>query len=193
MTHVTPSRNSAAKTHADSIQWLPAERLGQLTVDERVRPWLIGKGLISARMRAVCAERFQLRLVNQWSGLLSDSHKSALRSADNAGLFRDVEMSDDGAVWVFAQTVMPDSTLCAHPWLAELGDASLGQTLNDLSGVERSSYEYAWLPALDAAAARALRDADVKPAGLWARRARLSLRTAPLLMQEIFLPAVGRT
>ncbi len=192
MTRTIPIRKSDEKTPADSIQWLPAERLGQLTVDARVRPWLIGKGLLSARMKAVCADRFELKLVSQWSGLLNDSHKSALRSADTAGLFRDVEMSDDGQVWVFARTVMPDSTLCAHPWLAELGDASLGETLKDLSGVERSSYEYAWLPAVEAAAARALREAQVKPAGLWARRARVSLRSAPLLMQELFLPAVGR-
>ena len=41
--------------------------------------------------------------------------------------------------------------------------------------------------------ARALRDADLKPAGLWARRCRVSLRGAPLLMQEVFLPAMGRT
>jgi chorismate-pyruvate lyase len=41
-------------------------------------------------------------------------------------------------------------------------------------------------------AARALRDAELKPAGLWARRSRVSLRSAPLLMQELFLPAMGR-
>ncbi|HEV7612126.1 MAG TPA: hypothetical protein VGO37_09640 [Steroidobacteraceae bacterium] len=63
---MTSSRNAAAKTHADSIQWLPAERLA----------------------------------------------------------------------------------LCAHRWPAKLGDSSLGETLNDLSGVERSSYEHAWLPAV---------------------------------------------
>ena len=95
-------------------------------------------------------------------------------------------------VWVFAQTVMPDSTLCAHPWLAELGDSALGETLSDLSGVERSSYEYAWLPAAEPVTARALRDAEIKPAGLWARRSRIALRGAPLLMQELFLPAMGR-
>jgi len=180
------------KRSADSIQWLPAERLGQLTMDAQVRPWLIGKGLLSLRMKAVCAERFALRMVDQWTGLLSAAHKSALRSADNAGLFRDVEMSHGGTVWVFAQTIMPDSTLCAHPWLAELGDSELGETLSDLSGVVHSSYEYAWLPVADAATARALRDAEIKPAGLWARRSRVSLRNAPLLVQELFLPAVGR-
>jgi chorismate-pyruvate lyase len=39
---------------------------------------------------------------------------------------------------------------------------------------------------------RALRHAQIKPAGLWARRARIALRSAPLLTQELFLPAMGR-
>lgn len=178
---------------AESTQWMPAERLGQLSMDGRLRPWLIGKGLLTLRLKAACGERFALRLIDQWSGLLNAGHRSGLRTDDNAGLFRDVEMCCGEQVWVFAQTVMPDSTLCAHPWLAELGDSALGETLSDLTGVERSSYEYAWLPVEDALTARALRDADLKPAGLWARRSRLSLRGAPLLVQELFLPAVGRT
>ena len=175
-----------------SIQWLPAERLSQLSVDAHVRPWLIGMGLLTQRMKAVCGERFALRLVDQWTGLLDAAHKSALGRADNAGLFRDVEMFCGEHVWVFAQTIMPDSTLCTHPWLAELGDSALGETLSDLSGLERSSYEYAWLPVEEPVTARALRDADVRPAGLWARRWRVSLRGAPLLLQELFLPALGR-
>jgi chorismate--pyruvate lyase len=153
---------------------------------------LIGKGLLTLRMKAVCGERFALRLVDQWTGLLSTAHRSALSRTDNAGLFRDVEMCCGEQVWVFAQTIMPDSTLCAHPWLAELGDSALGETLSDLSGLERSSYEYAWLPVEEPVTARALRDAEIKPAGLWARRSRVSLRSAPLLMQELFLPAIGR-
>jgi chorismate--pyruvate lyase len=177
---------------ADPVQWLPAERLGQLSMDGQLRPWLIGKGLLTLRMKAACAERFALRMVDQWTGLLSVEHKSALRVPDNAGLFRDVEMFCGEQVWVFAQTVMPDSTLVAHPWLAELGDSALGETLSGLSGVERSSYEYGWLPAAEPVTVRALRDAEVKPAGLWARRSRVSLRGAPLLIQELFLPAMGR-
>jgi chorismate--pyruvate lyase len=175
-----------------SIRWLPAERLGQLTVDAHLRPWLIGKGLLTLRMKEACGERFALRLVDQWTGLLTAAHKSALRVPDNAGLFRDVELCRSEQVWVFAQTIMPDSTLCAHPWLAELGESALGETLSDLSGVERSSYEYAWLPVEEPVTARALRDAEVRPAGLWARRSRLTLRSAPLLIQELFLPAMGR-
>jgi len=176
----------------ESIQWQPAERLGQLSMDAQLRPWLIGKGLLTLRLKEVCRNRFALRLVDQWSGLLSASHRSLLRTEDNAGLFRDAEMCCGDSVWVFSQTIVPDSTLIVHPWLAELGDSALGETLSDLSGVERSSYEYAWLPIDEAVTARALRDAEIKPAGLWARRARITLRGSPLLTQELFLPSMGR-
>jgi chorismate-pyruvate lyase len=161
-------------------------------MDAQLRPWLIGKELLTLRLKAVCGERFALTLVDQWTGLLSASHKAALRTEDNAGLFRDVEMSCGDTVWVFGQTIVPDATLSAHPWLAELGDSALGETLSGLSGVERGSYEYAWLPTEEAVTARALRDAEIKPAGLWARRARITLRNTPLLTQELFLPSMGR-
>jgi chorismate--pyruvate lyase len=176
----------------ESVQWYPAERLGQLSMDAQLRPWLIGNGLLTLRLKAACGERFGLHLVDQWTGLLSQAHKSALRAGDNAGLFRDVEMCSGEKVWVFGQTVIPDSTLSAHSWLAELGDSSLGETLLDLSGVERGAYEYAWLPTTEPVTSRALRNAEIKPAGLWARRSRIALRGAPLLIQELFLPAVGR-
>jgi chorismate lyase len=176
----------------ESIQWQPAERLGQLSMDSHLRPWLIGKGLLTLRLKEACGERFVLRLVDQWTGLLSGSHKAALRTEENAGLFRDVEMFCGDQVWVFGQTVVPDSTLSAHPWLAELGDSALGETLSNLSGVERSSFEYAWLPAAEPVTMRALRNADIKPAGLWARRSRFTLRKAQLLTTELFLPAMGR-
>jgi chorismate--pyruvate lyase len=175
-----------------SIQWLPAERLGQLDVDQKLRPWLIGKGLLSVRVKEACGGQYRLRLVDQWSGQLSGSHKLGLKSADDAGLFREVEICRGSEAWVFAQTVAPDSTLCLHPWLAEMGDTALDETLTGLSGTERGSYEYAWVPVDQALGARAVRRADVKPAGLWARRTRIALRGAPLLMHEVFLPAMGR-
>lgn len=190
--------NPTAKTRSidarepRGVQWVPAERLGQLEVEPRMRHWLIGKGLISLRMKDACGERYASRLIDQWTGLLSSELKTCLKVADTAALFRDVELCCADQAWVFAQSVIPDRTLCVHPWLAEVGDCSLGELLSSLSGVERSSYEYAWLPADDALSERALRDAQVAPPGLWARRSRVLLRGAPLLAQEAFLPATGR-
>ncbi len=176
-----------------SLQWHPAARLGQLAVEAHLRRWLIDTGVLSVQMKAICGKGFALRMVDQSTRLLSSSHRLGLRADDNAGLFREVEIARADQVWVFAQTVAPDSTLCLHPWLAELGDAALDETLLGLSGVARGSYEYAWVPVSEPSlAARALRRAEVKPGGLWARRVRVTLRGAPLLMQEVFLPAVGR-
>jgi chorismate lyase len=177
----------------DPVRWLPAERLGQHDIEAHLRPWLIGKGLLSARMQDRCKDRFAAHLVDQWTGLLDADIKDALKVQDPAGLFRDEELCCDGQVWVFVQTVVPDSTLCIHPWLAELGDAPVGEILADLAGVERSSYEYARLPADDALSARALRGTDLASSGLWARRSRILLRGLPMLSQEAFLPAMGRT
>jgi chorismate-pyruvate lyase len=157
-----------------------------------MRPWLIGKGQIGLRMQDACGERYAARLVEQWTGLLSGELKASLKIGDSAALFREVELCCDAQVWVFSQSVIPDATLCLHSWLAELGDCPLGELLATLSGVERSSYEYAWLPADDALSRRALRGADLAPAGLWARRSRILLRGAPLLAQEAFLPSTGR-
>jgi chorismate--pyruvate lyase len=174
--------NSSNARAIASVQWQPAERLGQLVVDPHLRPWLIGKGMLTQRLKGVCGPRFALRMLDHWTGLLNASHKAAMRVHDNAGLFCDVEMLCGEQPWVFSQTVIPDATLCAHPWLAELGDSALDDMLNDLSGVERRS---------DSMTARALRDAHIKPDGLWARRTRVTLRSAPMLVHELFLPAFG--
>ncbi len=183
--------NLAKSARIAALEWFPAQRLGERTVDPKLRPWLIAQGLLTERLRSACGDRFEMRLRDQFTGLLDMDHKLFLRAHDRAGLFREAQMFCGGRVWVFAQTVMPDSTLDAHPWLAELGDSALDETLSALSGVERSSYEYAWLPAGAALAARALEDAGAGAAGLWARRSRFCLRAAPLMVQEIFLPAIG--
>src|ERR1700676_3508507 len=128
-----------------SVQWLPAERLGRMNVEPTLRTWLIAKGMLSARVKAACGEQFALRLIDQWTGLLTSSHKLGLRSDDTAGLFRDIEMVHGGQVWIFGQTVMPDSTLSLHPWLAELGDTPLDETLIVLSGGAAGPSAYGWL------------------------------------------------
>jgi chorismate-pyruvate lyase len=36
-----------------SVQWFPAERLGQMNVEPTLRTWLIAKGMLSARRSRV--------------------------------------------------------------------------------------------------------------------------------------------
>ncbi len=183
-----PNESTAAAPRAD---WLPAERLGQASIAANVRTYMIGKGLLTDRLREVCGPAFSHRLIDMTTGLL-DKEQRALLGNDGAALVRDVGLFCREALWVYSQTLIPDSTLDAHPWLAEMGDAALGDTLNGISGTARSAYEYAWLAVDHPLAARALAGADIKPAGLWARRYRYTLHEAPLLVQELFFPAIGQ-
>src|SRR5260370_8927681 len=91
----------------ESIQWQPQERLGQLSMDAQLRPWLIGKELLTLRLRQACGERFALRLVDQWSGRFSASHKAALRTGANAGLCRCVEMCCRRTVLACGPPIVP--------------------------------------------------------------------------------------
>jgi chorismate--pyruvate lyase len=172
-------------------EWLPAERLGQFTVDPFVLPWLIGKGLLTLRLKAAWGERFALRLVEQTTAPLSGPSAERLGTGDGAGLLRDVEMRCGVHICVYARTLIPDSTLNAHPWLGELGDCALGETLSELSGLQRSPFDFAWLAAHDPLAQRALAHAGALADGVWARRSALILRGTPLLVHELFLPAMG--
>jgi hypothetical protein len=98
-------------------------------------------------------------------------------------------MSCGDQVWVFAQTVMPDSTLCAHPWLAELGDSALGETLSDCrasSAVPTNTRGCRRTDAVTGAGAARRRGQARRPVG--AALAGVCC-AAPLLIQELFLPA----
>jgi len=173
-------------------EWLPAERLGQASIAGNVRTCMIGQGQLTTRLREVCGAHFSHRLVALSSGVLTPELRTLL-CADTAGLIRDVGLYCRETLWVYSRTIIPDSTLESHPWLAEFGDAALGDTFEAISGVTRSTFEYAWLAAEHELAAQALAGARIRPAGLWARRCRFALHQAPLLVQELFFPVIGQT
>jgi chorismate--pyruvate lyase len=109
-------------------------------------------------------------------------------------LLREIEFRCLDARVVYAQTVLPDSTLQAYPWLRALGDSPIGETLRRADEpLVREPLEYAALPP-HSALALAASDAppDAQQATLWARRAVYRLGGRPILVQEVFLPALLR-
>ena len=68
-------------------------------------------------------------------------------ASDQRCLLRDIEFRCDDERIIYAQTVLPDSTLCRYPWLRELGDSPIGETLRRAGEpLERDPLEYAALP-----------------------------------------------
>jgi chorismate--pyruvate lyase len=181
-----------ASNKNSALQWMPAERLGAVSIEPRLRQWLIGQGLLTARLRAVGGEQFRVRLAEQFSALLDATTRQDLGTTDTAALFREVSLQVGAATWVYAQSIIPDSTLGLFPWLAELGDSPLGETIGSMSGVTRQPYEFAAIPAAHPLALRVLALISERPAEIWARRAMLRLRGAPLIVQELFCPSIGQ-
>lgn len=161
------------------------------TVDPRLGEWLAEDGLLNVRLKFIAGGETRLRVVRQELSTLSAEQRARL-GVDGENCFaRDVELCIGRVAWVYAQTLVPDTTLAMLPWLAELGDTPLGEMLTALGEVTRSSFEYAELPAAHPLCAQAQRAMDPQARStLHARRAVYALRGLPLLVQELFLPSL---
>jgi fumarylpyruvate hydrolase len=154
--------------------------------------WLAEPGLLTARVRALCGPAMVFRrLGGLREAPLSSTLCERLQLDDSDCLLRDVEFCVDGERLVFAQTVLPASTLARYPWLRELGDSPLGEALRRVDEpLEREPLEYAELPDQHPLALAARTGAA--EALLWARRAVYRLGGLPILVQEVFLPELLR-
>jgi chorismate--pyruvate lyase len=176
---------------------MPGQAHGWVRLDDCLRlapaelhPWLAEPGLLTARVRRACGDATRFRLLRLEPAALSPG--LALRmGVDDAGcLLREIEFACATSRWIFAQSVFPDGTVRQHPWLGKLGSTALGESLLGQPDVSREPLEYRELPTgheLAIAAGAAIGE----PQPLWARRAVYHLSGAPILVQEVFLPALG--
>lgn len=175
-------------------QWGPLERV-ERHAPPALRSWLAEPGLLTARIRALCGDRMRFRMLGPLrSSRLSDELQERLGLYGERCLLREIEFCCGGERVVYAQTVLPEPTLQRHPWLRELGESPLGESLRQADEpLEREPLEYAALPP-DSALGIAASDAtpEAQQATLWARRAVYRLGGRPILVQEVFLPALLR-
>jgi chorismate lyase len=151
-----------------------------------LHPWLAEPGLLTARVRRACGSETRFRLLRVARSRLAAALARRMNVADTGCLVREIEFACGGTRWIFAQSVFPDSTVRQHPWLAELGNVALGESLLGRADVSRQPLEYSELRRSDELAVAAGEGAD----GAWARRAVYHLSEAPILVQEVFLPAL---
>lgn len=157
-----------------------------------VLSWLIDPGMLTERVSTRCGADSCLRLIDQRRDSLSPADAAALGTPEREAFVREIELVCASVVCVFAQTLVPLSTLAARPWLAELGDDALGYRLARTDDALLEAVEFALLLPGDALRDRALRDRPAMAEPLWARRKRYRLGALPLLVQEVFMPETLR-
>lgn len=153
-----------------------------------VAAWLSEPGLLTDRLRTCCGGQPGLSVIALAEAPIADSDAAVLRAEGLTAYVREIELTCDGRPWVFAQTLIPKSTLVRQNWLSTLGGAALGERLAAVPGLERGPLEFTRLVAGDRLYHRALRERADPPDSLWARRSWFAIAGDRLLVQEVFLP-----
>lgn len=155
------------------------------------RPWLADHGSLTRRLKERCA-KFSVRPVRQELGrpLCDERGYLGLRRGEMA-LVREVYLLCGSTPVVFAHSALAARDL-RGVWnsVSRQGARPLGEALFSDPRVARAPLEFRQLGRrhpLYRLACAALRQ---RPGRLWARRSLFTLRSRPLLVTEVFLPAV---
>ncbi len=164
----------------DFADAFPGDGLGEL---------LTVSASMTGALRRRCAGAFRLRVVVETSTDLDRHQHGELTGA--RGRVREVLMGCGDTPWLFAQTLIPEATLAACPWLLELGSRPLGDALFARDDVERGAFLFARLEDGAPLAERVREVVAAARAPLWARRSYFYVGGRPLLVNEVFLPGLA--
>lgn len=173
-------------------RWRPARRHLRNAVLPEVWDWLLDEGSLTQRLRQRCGGRFRVALRRQGWGRPSSSERRVLGMGHGErAVIREVHLMCGDTPWVFARTVIPVSSLRgAQRRLTRLGSKPLGAALFADPSMWRGAVEVACLRPAEPLYARAMCGAASAAAMIWGRRSVFHLQERPLLVTEIFLPAL---
>lgn len=173
--------------------WHPRRRVPLARIPASLRPWLLDEGSLTRRVVDACVGPFRVRVVSQrWRRPMRNEAMALELRPEWRALVREVQLLCNEVAWVHARTVIPRTTLTGRERrLAHLGSRSLGAVLFADPTLERAETELTRLAPGDALYADIAGALDRAPAELWGRRTRFALSGKPLLVSEVFLPAIG--
>lgn len=153
--------------------------------------WLRDHGSLTLRIQQRCAA-FSVRNVGNCLAVAAHDETALLGLPPRQKIYtREVFLYADGKPVVFAHSVVaPQHLRGAWHALHNLGNKPLGVLLFTHPLVERAPLHYKALKPQHALFQRAAAMLDAAPERMWARRSLFSLRDAPLLVTEVFLPDI---
>ena len=156
-----------------------------------LRGWLSDRGSLTRRLKARHAD-FSVSLVARGLALPFPDEAMALRLRPQAQAYvRDVLLMGGGHIRVFAHSVLPSNGLRGG-WsgITRLGTKPLGEALFTNPRVRRLGLTSRRLDARHPLYRAAKRHTGLTAQHLWARRSMFCLDGRPLLVTEVFLPAI---
>lgn len=177
------------------VRWHQREQISTDHIPELYRPWLFDDESLTAQLKSSCTAPFRVEVLRQRYAEVEDDEAIALDiPLRESALLREVHLYCGDIRMVYARSVIPQSTLTGpQAELANLGDRPLGEFLFACPTMQRGPIEVAGFQSGDEVYQRAM--AGLPPsseAEIWGRRSIFRLAGKPLLVAEIFLPAVGK-
>lgn len=169
-----------------SASWLAKPAIGGV-----LHAWLTAPGSLSWRIQARCRDFRVRRLRQERARPWRDESALVGVPAGRHALVREVILSDGDTPLIFAHSVTAVCHLLG-PWrsLKGLGARPLATMLYDDPRIRRRPLEYRKINARHPFYRRAAAVLPCLPAELWARRSVFLFQGAPLLVTEVFLPAI---
>ncbi len=175
---------------AGEPRWRPAAALPRRRLPAGLPAWLLDRSSLTRRLQVACGGDFRVRVLAQgWRRPLENERRVLGMRRGTLAWVRQVHLLCHGQPWVFARTVIPAATLHGgQRRLLRLGSRPLGAMLFADHRVRRGPMEIAAIApgtplhraALGAGAA----------GRIWGRRSLFFFDSRPLLVNEIFLPAL---
>ncbi|EKE81506.1 chorismate--pyruvate lyase family protein [Idiomarina xiamenensis] len=163
-------------------QWRPAETM-ELSREQQC--WLLDPQSLTAKLKHR-SRQFRVSLIGQQFAQLFADEQRSLQVTD-AAVVREVLLCCDNQPWVFARSILPESTLGEEQLgLAQLGDNPLGEHLFRQPDLTRSDIEVSRFPT-DSAMARLNTQLTGRHHALFGRRSIFSAAGQQCLVAEIFL------
>ena len=164
----------------------PLESLHGHTPPERLLPWLLHPGSLTAALKYLSNGEFSVQILNQgWQQPRLEERRALNLRERSRALIREVLLFGNGQPWVYARSVLPERTLGGKSrYLRSLDNRPLGELLFSQPDTRRGPIvlnqlrrnPQCQLPELDAFASEA-----------WGRRSTFWLHDKPLLVAETFL------
>lgn len=173
--------------------WIASERMRHSQVPDGLEDWLWDRGSLTAKLKTACTGAFSVAVKQQRWGRAHYSEGRLLGVRRGMlSIVREVELQCDGVPWVFARTLIPASSLRGSARrLTMLGSRPLGEVLFSDPSAIRGPMELTRLVPRHSLFSSAVSSLQEAPSEIWGRRTLFYIDRSPLLVNEIFLPAIA--
>ena len=171
--------------------WFDARQLFNSAIPKGEHSWLFEPGSLTQRLRQLCGDDFQVRLLKQVWQKPFLGEKGALQLSNHRyALVREVALCCGETPLVYARTIIPDQTLRgAQRRLSNLGTRPLGEVLFSSPKLARNGFELATVSPV-IWGRNDVEWLSFPEEMVWGRRTVYSISSHGLLVSEIFMPAL---